>query len=535
MTPRRTLAVACVAFLFSAALLRAQIRTPPRVLAADLPACDAAHVGEVIIRDAISATDCSNAGGGSIHALCYCDGSVRAAISAGAGPGGGAPTTADYLVKTADAGLSAERVCTDTATVAWDFSAAGQAKAGVIAGSIGATQVNEASLESILDLADLQGAVTDAQVPNSITVDLATVASALAANGGNCAPGSAAGGVSAAGVAEDCTAYLVGPDDDVPEAGDFGALAATSPITQSGGTISTSIATGRIVGRTTAGAGVMEEIIPNSTLSLSGLALGVVDVTCTGCLGSTEIAGLDAGDTTTGVFSDSQVNGSAEADEVNPTLGTQTQGNYAAGDAEAGAALTGDSATAFFAAGQIEAARGGTGLDTSGSTGVPRISAGTWSANAGLSHLAASTSADLRGVLSDEIGTGAAVFGMVSTMANDLGCTGGQVVRRNAGNTAFECATVASGGGNAVDTTIAVTSDGVYFTTTVTGQAWVTASSVIVCNAFGTTADGLTPETVAVAAPMVTVANRSAGVGFDVLVSSPNGLEGTLRIHCIGV
>src|SRR3990172_6437999 len=42
-----------------------------------------------------------------------------------------------------------------------------------------------------------------------------------------------------------------------------------------------------------------------------------------------------------------------------PALGTDTSGNYAAGDAEAGAALTGDSATAFFSAGTIEHERGG--------------------------------------------------------------------------------------------------------------------------------------------------------------------------------
>ena len=35
----------------------------------------------------------------------------------------------------------------------------------------------EAELESVLDLADLQGAVTDAQVPNNITIDLATLSS----------------------------------------------------------------------------------------------------------------------------------------------------------------------------------------------------------------------------------------------------------------------------------------------------------------------------------------------------------------------
>ena len=38
-------------------------------------------------------------------------------------------------------------------------------------------------------------------------------------------------------------------------------------------------------------------------------------------------------------------------------LGTDTTGNYAAGDAEAGAALTGDSATSFFSTGTLEIAR----------------------------------------------------------------------------------------------------------------------------------------------------------------------------------
>lgn len=44
---------------------------------------------------------------------------------------GFAPNTADYLVKTADSGLSAERVVTDTPTVAWDWATAGQAKANI--------------------------------------------------------------------------------------------------------------------------------------------------------------------------------------------------------------------------------------------------------------------------------------------------------------------------------------------------------------------------------------------------------------------
>lgn len=63
-----------------------------------------------------------------------------------------------------------------------------------------------------------------------------------------------------------------------------------------------------------------------------------------------------------------------------------------------------------IASGQISAARGGTGDDTSATTGVPRIATGNWTYDAGISHLASSSSADLRTTLSDENGTGAALF-----------------------------------------------------------------------------------------------------------------------------
>lgn len=56
------------------------------------------------------------------------------------GSGGGAPASADYLVRTANAGLSAELVVTDTATVTWDFSTPGQAKANA-SGSGGISMV----------------------------------------------------------------------------------------------------------------------------------------------------------------------------------------------------------------------------------------------------------------------------------------------------------------------------------------------------------------------------------------------------------
>jgi hypothetical protein len=59
---------------------------------------------------------------------------------------------------------------------------------------------------------DVTGSVTDAQVPNTITIDLAATATALAANGGNCSAGQWAAGVDASGAAEGCTA-----DDDQPD------------------------------------------------------------------------------------------------------------------------------------------------------------------------------------------------------------------------------------------------------------------------------------------------------------------------------
>ena len=59
------------------------------------------------------------------------------------------------------------------------------------------------------------------------------------------------------------------------------------------------------------------------------------------------------------VLPDGSVSGTEILDNT-VALTTDTSGNYAAGDAEAGAALTGDSATSFFSTGTIEGARLGT-------------------------------------------------------------------------------------------------------------------------------------------------------------------------------
>ena len=77
---------------------------------------------------------------------------------------------------------------------------------------------------------------------------------------------------------------------------------------------------------------------------------------------------------------------------------------------------------------------------------VSYSTAGNAFSQAGITNLASSTSADLRATLSDEVGSGTAMFGLDVAMADGLSCTGSQVVRRNAGDTAFECATVSGGG-----------------------------------------------------------------------------------------
>lgn len=55
------------------------------------------------------------------------------------------------------------------------------------------------------------------------------------------------------------------------------------------------------------------------------------------------------------------------------------------------------------------------------------------------------SSANLRSMLSDETGTGAAMFGITTAMADDIACAGSESIRRNAGDTAWECYTTAIG------------------------------------------------------------------------------------------
>lgn len=68
-------------------------------------------------------------------------------VLSASGGGGGAPTDADYITSTTNATLTAERVLTDTATITWDRTTAGQIKAN-------------AALEGIQDIIGIMVAST---------------------------------------------------------------------------------------------------------------------------------------------------------------------------------------------------------------------------------------------------------------------------------------------------------------------------------------------------------------------------------------
>lgn len=71
-------------------------------------------------------------------------------------------------------------------------------------------------------------------------------------------------------------------------------------------------------------------------------------------------------------------------------------------------------------------------------------------------------------------------------------------------------------------------------TTTVTGQAWVTASSRILLSAGGESTADHDPEDALIEGVTAIATNLVAGVGFDVIAHSPDGSSGTYRLWAVG-
>jgi len=197
-----------------------------------------------------------------------------------AGGGGGAPTDADYLVRTANGSLSAERVVTDTATIAFDWATAGQARANIVTNSVGNTQLRQGGALSLIGRsANSAGNVADIA---------ATAASGAVLRESGSTIGF--GTIATAGIADSAVTYAK-----------FQNVSATD----------------RLLGRSTAGAGVVEE------------------VTCT-AFGRSLIDDVDAGTARTTLGLAIGTNVQAFASQLSDLAGTtRTKGNIIAANGTA--------------------------------------------------------------------------------------------------------------------------------------------------------------------------------------------------------
>ena len=132
-------------------------------------------------------TDCTIPGGGSTSFAALTSGTnTQAAALIGTGASLGT-TGSGTIAATTAAALATNPA--DCATNQYATTIAAN-------GNLSCAQVN---------FSQLGGVATDAQIPDTITVNLAAAANALSSNGANCPAGFYAGGVSATGVAEGCT------------------------------------------------------------------------------------------------------------------------------------------------------------------------------------------------------------------------------------------------------------------------------------------------------------------------------------------
>jgi len=91
----------------------------------------------------------------------------------GGGGGTGAPTNAQYIVAAADPVLTNERVLTDTATVTWDFTVAGQAKATAVGAGGGGGNVSNSGTPTLGQYAKWTTATTIQGVaPSTVLSDI---------------------------------------------------------------------------------------------------------------------------------------------------------------------------------------------------------------------------------------------------------------------------------------------------------------------------------------------------------------------------
>jgi hypothetical protein len=195
----------------------------------------------------------------------------------------------------------------------------------------------------------------------------------------------------------------------------------------------------------------------------------------------------------------------------------------------------------------MTAALGGTGLNTSASTGYPSISSGVWSVASAVNTLIAlggvpTTTQVIAGsgltgggALSGNVTLAMPATGTASTYGYPTSLTTdvyGRVTSVTAGTASPQLTTVtvtfATSGGNATSS---------YATATVTGLSWVTTASQIQCHPQYVSAINGAYNTAEVAAleqfsPVVT--SLVASTGFSLYVYTPVGAAGSFAFICTG-
>lgn len=121
------------------------------------------------------------------------------------------------------------------------------------------------------------------------------------------------------------------------------------------------------------------------------------------------------------------------------------------------------------------------------------------------------------------------------TGAGSLTCSAGQFITSN--GTTYSCGTP-TGGTNVAQVTVAFGSGNTTASTVVTGQAWVTGTSKILCAPTLLAASGRAEgaEDAIIEGITGAVHTRSAGVGFTLTVGKPGPglLYGSFIFHCTG-
>lgn len=151
--------------------------------------CSASNSREIFLVNQTDANDCDATPSGTSTAHCCCLNGSWGSCSAGTGGGSGTVTSAAMTVPTGFTISGSPITTSGTFALGLSNQSANTVWSGPTSGGAAAPAFRS---------------LVDNDVPDSITVTLAATATALAANGSNCAAGKSARGVDAAGAAESC-------------------------------------------------------------------------------------------------------------------------------------------------------------------------------------------------------------------------------------------------------------------------------------------------------------------------------------------